>query len=137
MTQYVVDICDNRDVECNNCEWYGVVAECHNISDVQERVDPGETFPAGECPLCGALAHLVEKKIMLVLDPSCLDYWGDSKYPVAVINGSTLEFVGNSDGTVSRRVLKFKNRRYEIVTSNGECKWLVLKLLPKDKEYSA
>lgn len=55
---------DTRRVECQNCDWTGTVAELgcqlEEVPDLFERIDIGEIVPAGECPRCGALAHLVE-----------------------------------------------------------------------------
>jgi len=48
-------------VACSNCEWTGTEAECRDIADIHQRVGPGETMPAGECPECGCLAHIAEK----------------------------------------------------------------------------
>jgi hypothetical protein len=45
---------------CGNCDWVGPIADLNDITDVQERVQAGEVTPAGECPECGALAHLDE-----------------------------------------------------------------------------
>lgn len=45
---------------CQDCDWQGDVGACAEISDVLDRVNVGEIFPAGECPECGALAHLVD-----------------------------------------------------------------------------
>lgn len=42
---------------CQNCDWKGPKEALRSISDVFERVGPGEEMPAGECPDCGALAH--------------------------------------------------------------------------------
>lgn len=46
--------------ECDNC---GAIRSQHAlvwpIPDVCERVLPGGTMPAGECPDCGALAYLL------------------------------------------------------------------------------
>ena len=46
-------------VSCSNCEWSGMEEDCKDIADIHQRVGPGETMPAGECPECGCLAHLV------------------------------------------------------------------------------
>jgi hypothetical protein len=55
---------DNRMCECQNCDWTGTVAELgrqiEQIPGFFERVDAGEICPVGECPLCRAVAHLVE-----------------------------------------------------------------------------
>lgn len=48
-----------RDVECSSCDWTGIEGYTLTIQNFFERVLPGETMPAGECPHCGALAHLV------------------------------------------------------------------------------
>lgn len=49
---------DARPVECQDCGWRGKAGDTHAINDIFERVAPGETMPAGECPECHALAHL-------------------------------------------------------------------------------
>jgi hypothetical protein len=49
---------DARPVSCGNCAWTGTVDGCREVRDLLTRVEPGETMPAGECPECGALAHL-------------------------------------------------------------------------------
>jgi hypothetical protein len=54
------------DVTCGNCTWIGTdqevgfvpLEDCH---DLEERLEPGDEVPAGECPLCHALAYLVKK----------------------------------------------------------------------------
>lgn len=48
--------------ECANCDWKGAVEEVEQIQHFWERVEPGEIMPAGECPKCGALAHLVKRE---------------------------------------------------------------------------
>jgi len=44
-------------VRCPNteCNWTGEVQDCSPIDDIWERVEPGEIFPAGQCPNCGIL----------------------------------------------------------------------------------
>ncbi len=51
---------DNHPVYCQDCDWHGEVEGLEEMMDVQERIFPGEVVPAGECPMCGALAHLVD-----------------------------------------------------------------------------
>lgn len=45
---------------CNNCGWTGneLVYELPELDQLYERIEPGETVPAGECPECDALAHV-------------------------------------------------------------------------------
>lgn len=47
-------------VRCGNCDWCGTAIELEAISDIEERLYPGETVPAGQCPDCGALAYLLK-----------------------------------------------------------------------------
>jgi len=47
-------------VSCDNCAWTGKTLDVQPIHDLEERIAPGEVVPAGECPECGALAHLVQ-----------------------------------------------------------------------------
>jgi hypothetical protein len=47
-----------RDYECQNCGGtYPESGLVTPIPDLEERVAPGESMPAGECPVCGALCH--------------------------------------------------------------------------------
>jgi len=52
----------NRRVKCANCPWSGpedrVGRTLFQIHHLAERLEPGGEVPAGECPLCGALAYL-------------------------------------------------------------------------------
>lgn len=46
---------------CENCGWNGFLGDVivlGDVPDLAERISPGEEVPAGECPDCGALAHL-------------------------------------------------------------------------------
>jgi len=45
--------------KCQDCGWEGDASDCLPISDLHERVAPGEPMPAGECPDCGALCQLL------------------------------------------------------------------------------
>lgn len=45
---------------CDNCGTVTPVAELNESKRLTERLDPGGTVPAGECPKCGALAYPVE-----------------------------------------------------------------------------
>ncbi len=50
-----------NEAECQNCRWAGLIAETKPIKDYSDRVAPGEETPCGECPECGALAHVVDE----------------------------------------------------------------------------
>lgn len=49
---------DERAVRCQNCRWKGKANETAPINHLEMRIAPGEIVPVGECPTCGALAHL-------------------------------------------------------------------------------
>lgn len=44
---------------CQNCDWHGPIDEAEPVRDFWSRVAPGEVMPAGDCPECGALVHLI------------------------------------------------------------------------------
>lgn len=50
-------------VQCGNCPWEGneddLAKPLFEIHHLAERLDPGSTVPAGECPECGSLAYPV------------------------------------------------------------------------------
>ena len=48
-------------VACSNWAWWGEIDDLKPIQDLHQRVAPGETMPAGECPECGCLAHLIRE----------------------------------------------------------------------------
>lgn len=55
---------ESRVVECNDCTWSGLeldlLVTLDEVPNLFERISPGETVPAGECPSCGALAAVAE-----------------------------------------------------------------------------
>lgn len=54
-------LCDNADaVECGNCGWTGHGIDLDEMDDFEMRVEAGEPTPAGDCPECGAFAHVVK-----------------------------------------------------------------------------
>lgn len=57
-TSFIHATPDATACRCDNCDWTGPASELDDIADVQERLDPGGTVPAGQCPACGALAYL-------------------------------------------------------------------------------
>lgn len=46
--------------QCQNCDWNGPIHEAEPVHDIWSRVVPGEIMPAGDCPDCGALVHLLD-----------------------------------------------------------------------------
>lgn len=76
-------------VACGNCLWIGRESECNPITDVTERVMPGEIMPAGECPECGAVTHAIATKPD---DPNGANkerHGIDSEVPIYLTNGCT------------------------------------------------
>lgn len=53
-------VLDDPKCECADCDWTGPQSELNELVDVLERVGAGEAMPAGECPECGAVAHLAD-----------------------------------------------------------------------------
>ena len=51
---------DERMTACQNCGAERKAYELKQAKRLHERVDAGEETPAGECPDCGALCHVVE-----------------------------------------------------------------------------
>lgn len=57
------DQSDTRSCWCENCEWRGQANQTRfPIPDLWERIEPGGEVPVGECPECGALAYLDDRK---------------------------------------------------------------------------
>ena len=59
----LIYIHDGRPVACASCAWAGPASHTAPINDIGQRLDPGSTVPAGECPKCGALAYLHSPQI--------------------------------------------------------------------------
>ncbi len=47
---------------CQYCGWNGPADQCSPLKNAWERVEPGDPFPAGECPKCNASALLDETR---------------------------------------------------------------------------
>lgn len=76
--------------ECANCDWKGDVEELDEIARFWERVATGERLPAGQCPKCGALAHLVKRE--------ALDYppeWDDITASPAEVDAARRVYSGD------------------------------------------
>ena len=56
MGDYICE-CDNCGFSCNESE---IKNRWPDIPHLGERVEPGGTVPAGECPRCGALTYRLE-----------------------------------------------------------------------------
>ena len=57
-----------NEATCNNCLANWKTHELRPIKDVFDRIAPGEIVPAGECPDCGALCHLVQPPKRVVVN---------------------------------------------------------------------
>lgn len=47
--------------QCQNCDLIVDDDQLEAITDIMQRVAPGEHMPSGQCPSCGALCHPVEE----------------------------------------------------------------------------
>lgn len=46
--------------QCQNCERLWLEDSLNPVANIEQRVEPGEPMPAGECPACGAVCHEVK-----------------------------------------------------------------------------
>lgn len=53
-------VAHDEPVECGNCNWQGAAEKTNDINDFKGRMTPGGEVPVGECPICGALAYLID-----------------------------------------------------------------------------
>jgi hypothetical protein len=53
-----VDLAEVEWCKCGNCDYECEREALDEIKNYFQRVQPGETCPAGECPRCGALSYL-------------------------------------------------------------------------------
>lgn len=74
-------------VACGNCLWIGRESECNPITDVTERVMPGEIMPAGECPECGAVTHAIATKLDDPNGANKKHHGIDPEVPIYLTNG--------------------------------------------------
>jgi hypothetical protein len=58
----VVDVQGAGLAECQDCGMHWGDADLRVVRHLTERVMPGEPMPAGECPDCGAVCHLIEEE---------------------------------------------------------------------------
>ena len=86
----------DKPVSCDGCAWTGVAEQLRPIDRLAERIHPGEVVPAGECPKCGALAHLqglARPELLEVLEnmayhiQNMLDAYTEAQNPAADIQG--------------------------------------------------
>lgn len=59
LSQHIEDATQCR---CDDCGHECPADELDMIADVEQRLTPGYTTPAGQCPECGALAFIVEEE---------------------------------------------------------------------------
>lgn len=64
MTMTTPVLCDPHDnVRCDNCSWTGVGTDVKPIHDIGDRIEAGNTVPAGECPECGCLSYVTASAV--------------------------------------------------------------------------
>lgn len=49
--------------KCEDCKWSGSANELDLIDYVEERVNPGELMPLGECPQCSCLIDVADDDV--------------------------------------------------------------------------
>ena len=52
---------------CADCDWQGPVTEAGEVRDFWSRIEPGDEFPAGDCPRCGAFAFLIKPPVQVLV----------------------------------------------------------------------
>jgi rubredoxin len=50
-----------KEAQCGDCGLTFNEDDLNDIRQLWERVLPGDIMPAGECPVCGALAHRIKE----------------------------------------------------------------------------
>lgn len=73
-------------VSCGSCDWTGTTEQTEMIRDIQERLYAGHEVPAGQCPHCGALCHLIRPDLRAAL-----------RLALAALNKARRFKVGDSD----------------------------------------
>ena len=64
-------------VKCQDCSWIGPNEEMDSawpdITDLTERINPGDEVPAGTCPNCYGLVYLcdLQERILTLLSDDC------------------------------------------------------------------
>lgn len=61
MSEVMQLVANNDAVKCGDCQWTGKGEDLAVMLEFEGRVSAGEIVPAGECPKCGALAHLAKR----------------------------------------------------------------------------
>lgn len=51
----------NARCACDDCGWKGTAGDLGMMPDFEDRVCAGEIVPAGQCPECHVLVHLVKR----------------------------------------------------------------------------
>jgi hypothetical protein len=66
---------------CDNCGWFGMDEDMHDIDNLEQRVDPGSVVPSGQCPECGALCYLGASVGGKDGYFTIVGYWDDNQQP--------------------------------------------------------
>jgi hypothetical protein len=53
---------------CQNCNNVLPIDELKPIKHAEQRIEPGEIMPAGECPQCGGLCHQEHDTVFVTMD---------------------------------------------------------------------
>lgn len=97
---------------CGNCDWQGDDSQVNPIQDIMQRIDPGGTVPAGECPECGALCYLDDTNLRpsLIADSTV---WPDgplggdeARYGEVFVSNGVHYLCGGIAGTAFREDLE-------------------------------
>jgi len=114
----LVDDNDARPVTCDNCEWTGLANDLLPISNFDQRVPPGELVPAGECPECGCLAHIVTAVNCHADLLAALEEIASFTYDRELIDGQ--EFDMESDDAVETLGHCIEQARAAVAKARGE-----------------
>lgn len=111
---------------CNSCAATWPMHELRPIQDIFERIAPGEIVPAGECPSCGALCHLVQspKRVVVNIHGGLVqDVYSNAVNVEIVIVDWDQEGVGDQDVQTDDRLTSIDGqvvRAYEAIALNAE-----------------
>ncbi len=80
--------------EGNDCTWSGTIEEMDLITDYNERVQPGELAPAGQCPACGCMFGVDDLDVPSYTLDVVAEIMRQRRYTVMVPAGGTASNTG-------------------------------------------